>query len=285
MVERFKLACVQMLVSNNKLANLTRAKSHIQAAAKMGAHVVMLPECFNSPYDTKSFPQYAEPIPSRISELDVSLSPSIHMLSTAAKECQVHLVGGSIPETDGKHVYNTCTVYNKEGELVAKHRKVHLFDIDIPGKIRFKESDTLTAGSQLTTFKTELCTFGVGICYDLRFPEMASLLAQKAEVLLYPGAFNTTTGPKHWELLQRGRAVDNQVWVCTASPANNPESDYKAWGHSSIVNPWGEVVATTEEQEAIVVAEIDLVQVREMRQAIPVRSQRRSDLYTLSAKL
>jgi len=247
--------------------------------------MVMLPECFNSPYDTKCFPQYAEVIPMRRAEIDADLSPSVHMLSNAAKECKVHLVGGSIPERDGERFYNTCTVFNKEGEIVAKHRKVHLFDIDIPGKIRFKESEILSPGSQLTTFKTDLCTFGVGICYDIRFPEMAALLSQKASVLLYPGAFNTTTGPKHWELLQRARAVDNQVWVCTASPANNPDSDYKAWGHSSIVSPWGEVVATTAEKEDIVVAEIDLAQMREMRQSIPVRYQKRTDLYSLPTKL
>lgn len=243
----------------------------------------MLPECFNSPYDTKAFPQYAEPIPAKRADIDEKSSPSIRMLSDIAKELQVHLVGGSIPERDGEKLYNTCAVFNREGEIVAKHRKVHLFDIDIPGKIRFKESDILSPGGQLTTFQTEYCTFGLGICYDMRFPEMAGLLARKAEVLLYPGAFNTTTGPRHWELLQRGRAVDNQVWVCTASPANNPESGYQAYGHSSIVSPWGEVVATTQEHEDVVMAEIDLAVVREVRQAIPTRSQKRTDLYNLSA--
>ena len=118
---------------------------------------------------------------------------------------------GSIPERDGSNVYNTCIIVSPKGEIVAKHRKVHLFDIDVPGKITFKESDTLTGGSSMTTFNTEFGTIGVGICYDLRFPEQAAIMRQRGcNLMVYPGAFNMTTGPAHWELLQRARALDNQ---------------------------------------------------------------------------
>merc|ERR1719266_1807687 len=199
--------------------------------------MVVLPECFNCPYSNDSFPSYAEAIPKVGQSINPKTSPSCAMLSKVAREMQIYLVGGSIPEKGDSKIYNTCTVYNPKGELIAKHRKVHLFDIDVPGKIRFMESDTLTAGNTLTTFSTPWFDVGVGICYDIRFGEMATLTTQNENVglLVYPGAFNTTTGPLHWKLLSRARAVDNQVFVCVTSPARCPDSDYQAWGHTSIV--------------------------------------------------
>lgn len=196
------------------------------------------------------------------------------------------IVGGSIPERDADNrIYNTCTVYNPQGTLIAKHRKVHLFDIDVPGKITFKESDSLTRGDAPTVFETPWGTIGLGICYDIRFPEYAILLRRLgARIILYPGAFNMVTGPAHWELLQRGRAVDNQVFVATCSPARDTSSGgYVAWGHSSIITPWGDVLATTDENEAIVRAELELTKVDEMRSGIPCWSQKRADMYTLQS--
>lgn len=190
---------------------------------------------------------------------------------------------GSIPERDGSKVYNTCTVWGPDGTMLARHRKMHLFDICVPGGVTFRESDTLTAGDAVTTFDTPFCRFGVAICYDIRFPMLAALMRKAgAKVLLYPGAFNTTTGPKHWELLQRGRAVDNQCFVATASPARNPDSAYQAWGHSTVVDPWGAVVATTEHAPAVVVTDVDLTVADGIRTQIPVGVQERTDLYQLS---
>lgn len=196
------------------------------------------------------------------------------------------LCAGSIPERapDGK-IYNTSVVYGPDGELLTKHRKMHLFDIDIPGKITFKESETLSAGSELATFDTPYGKFGVGICYDLRFPHLALLLRQAGcQFLVYPGAFNTTTGPAHWELLQRARALDTQCYVATVSPARNPDSKYQAWGHSTAVNPWGEVLATTDEKAGIVYADCPLPRISEIRAQIPVGIQQRTDLYSLEWK-
>jgi omega-amidase len=181
------------------------------------------------------------------------------------------------------HLYNTCLVFAPDGGVVAKHRKVHLFDINVPGKMVFKESDTLSAGSAATWFDTPFARIGLGICYDIRFGEYAQLLSERgATMLIYPGAFNTTTGPMHWELLQRARAVDNQLWVLTCSPARSPDlKSYQAWGHSSVISPWGRVVATTGHQPAVVVADVDMKEVNDMRTSIPVRSQKRKDLYQL----
>ncbi|XP_013875688.1 omega-amidase NIT2 isoform X2 [Austrofundulus limnaeus] len=228
-MSRFRLAVVQLQVGSVKADNLSRARRLVKEAAGQGSRVVLLPECFNSPYGTNYFSSYAEKIPGE----------STQVLSEAAKESKVYLVGGSIPEEDSGKFYNTCAVFNPDGEMLLKHRKIHLFDIDVPGKIRFQESETLSPGSSLSMFDTPFCKVGVGICYDMRFAELAQLYSRKGcQLLVYPGAFNMTTGPAHWELLQRARAVDNQVFVATASPARDEAASYVAWGHSSVVNPW-----------------------------------------------
>ena len=197
-----------------------------------------------------------------------------------AAENNIYLIGGSFPEVKDAKLYNTCTVYNRAGKMIAVHRKAHLFDIDIPGKIKFKESDILSAGDEITIFDTEFGKIGLGICYDMRFPEMAMIAARKGAIaMVYPGAFNTTTGPLHWELLQRARAVDNQIYVAACSPARDLSADYHAYGHSSIVDPMANVVATCSEDEAVVVGEIDLEILQQTRSSIPVNSQRRFDIY------
>ncbi|KXS13324.1 carbon-nitrogen hydrolase [Gonapodya prolifera JEL478] len=263
------------MVGANKAENLLRARTKVLEAKDKGANVVVLPECFNSPYGVKFFPDYAEVIPGE----------STNALSAIAKDARVWLIGGSIPERDpsNSRLYNTCTVYNPTGTLVATHRKVHLFDIDVPGKIRFKESEVLTGGDKCTIVDTEYGKIGVAICYDIRFPELAMVAARRGAVaMIYPGAFNTVTGPLHWELLQRARAVDNQIYVACCSPARvqePKEGDYLAWGHSTVVNPSGAVVATTDEAEATVYHDIDPAEIAHWRSSIPVVSQRRFDVY------
>lgn len=266
----FRLAVVQLHVKKLKADNLNRAQSLVKEAASQGAKVVILPECFNSPYGTGYFAEYAEEIPGE----------STQVLSETAKECGIYLVGGSIPEKDKGKLFNTCSVFGPDGKLLVKHRKIHLFDIDVPGKIRFQESETLSPGSSLSMFETPYCKVGVGICYDMRFSELAQIYARKGcQLLVYPGAFNMTTGPAHWELLQRARALDNQVYVATASPARDDSASYVAWGHSSVVNPWGEVVTKAGSEETVVYADIDLQYLADVRKQIPITLQRRDDLY------
>ncbi|XP_022851869.1 omega-amidase, chloroplastic isoform X2 [Olea europaea var. sylvestris] len=234
-------------------------------------------EIWNSPYSNDSFPVYAE-------EIDTGFyaSPSTAMLSEVARLLNITIVGGSIPERSGEKLYNTCCVFGPDGKLKAKHRKIHLFDIDIPGKITFKESKTLTAGESPTIVDTEIGRIGIGICYDIRFQELATLYAARgAHLLCYPGAFNMTTGPLHWELLQRARAVDNQLYVATCSPARDVGAGYVAWGHSTLVGPFGEVLATTEHDEAIIISDIDYSQIELRRTNLPLEKQRRGDLYQL----
>ncbi|KAI5278346.1 Omega-amidase nit3 [Ascosphaera aggregata] len=203
-----------------------------------------------------------------------------------ARDANAYLVGGSIPEyvPATKKYYNTSLIFNPSGQLVGHHRKIHLFDIDIPGKITFRESDVLSPGDQLTI--VDLPDFGgriaIAICYDIRFPELAMLAARKenAFALIYPGAFNLTTGPLHWSLLGRARAVDNQVYVALCSPARDMASEYHAYGHSLVCSPNGEImVEAGEEEEQIVYAELDGQTIQDVRKGIPVNTQRRFDVY------
>lgn len=266
----FRAALVQCKVGPNRTENLQNAEKLVSQAKSLGVKLVSLPECFNSPYGTKFFEEYAEVIPN---------GPTCEMLSRTAKTNGVFLVGGTIPEIENKKLYNTCTVWNPEGKLIAKYRKMHLFDIDIPGGITFKESDVLSAGSELALFEIEGVKIGLGICYDLRFEELAKLYRlQGVEILIYPGAFNMTTGPIHFELLQRSRALDNQVYVLGISPAR-AEKGYIAWGYSQITDPWGKVIAQAKEGEEIVHAKIDLLECEKVRQQIPIIVQRRTDIY------
>ncbi|XP_021890712.1 omega-amidase, chloroplastic isoform X3 [Carica papaya] len=233
-VTKFKIALCQITVTTDKERNIAHARKMIEEAAAKGAKLVVLPEIWNSPYSNDSFPAYAEDI-----DAGGDASPSTAMLSEVARLLKITIVGGSVPERSGDRLYNTCCIFGSDGKLKAKHRKIHLFDIDIPGKITFMESKTLTAGETPTVVDTDVGRIGVGICYDIRFQELAMIYAARgAHLLCYPGAFNMTTGPLHWELLQRARAADNQLYVATCSPARDPSAGYIAWGHSTLVGPF-----------------------------------------------
>lgn len=279
-----KLALIQLASTADKAHNLSHARNKVLEATKQGAKIVVLPECFNSPYGTKYFSQYAETLlPSPPTEKQ---SPTFHALSKLAKEAQVYIVGGSIPERVGEEgpnekLYNTNLTFNPAGELIATHRKVHLFDIDIPGKITFRESDVLSPGNKITLVDLpEYGKIAIAICYDIRFPELATIAARKgAFLLLYPGAFNLTTGALHWELQARARAMDNQVYVGLCSPARDMEAEYHAWGHSMVVDPNAEILEQLEEKEAIVVQELKESRIEEVRKGIPLYTQRRFDVY------
>jgi omega-amidase len=276
-----KLALIQLASGADKSANLSSARSKVLEAASKGANLVVLPECFNSPYGVKYFAKYAETLlPSPPTK---EQSPSFHALSDMAKEAKAYLVGGSIPEywEETKKYYNTNLTFGPDGKLLATHRKVHLFDIDIPGKITFRESEVLSPGNKLTIVDLpEYGKIAVAICYDVRFPELAMVAARKgAFLLLYPGAFNLTTGALHWELQARARAMDNQVYVGLCSPARDMQADYNAWGHSMVVDPNAGIMAQLEEKEDIVYADLSGDKIEEVRKGIPIYTQRRFDVY------
>lgn len=246
-----RIALIQLKVGMDKTKNVTRAVNFIrQAVAEHQPKIIALPECFNSPYGTKHFKDFAEEIPNGYTS---------NSLSNIAKELGVYIIGGTIPEVDVKtsKIYNTCTIWSPNGSLMATYRKIHLFDINVEGGIKFKESDVLTGGNKLVVVEVENVKIGIGICYDMRFGELARIYRQKGcDLIFYPGAFNMTTGPLHWELLQRGRALDNQIYVATISPARDETAEYIAYGHSMIVDPWAKIVKSADETEQIVVADI-----------------------------
>ncbi|KAL7927862.1 carbon-nitrogen hydrolase [Trichoderma austrokoningii] len=276
-----KISCIQLASGADKDANLKHAAKKVAEAAQSGSKLVVLPECFNSPYGTNYFPKYAETLlpspPTR------EQSPSFHALSAMAADNGIYLVGGSIPELEpetGKY-FNTSLTFGPDGKLLATHRKTHLFDIDIPGKITFKESEVLSAGNKVTLVDLpEYGKIGVAICYDVRFPELATIAARRgAFALVYPGAFNLTTGALHWRLLAQGRAVDNQIYVAFCSPARDMSASYNAWGHSLIVNPMAKVLVEADENETTVQAELVGEDIAEARKNIPLNTQRRFDVY------
>ena len=179
-------------------------------------------------------------------------------------------------------VYNTAYVFDREGKQIGKHRKAHLFDINVEGGQCFKESDTLSPGERIGCFDTEFGKIGLCICYDFRFPETARLMAlDGAKVILVPAAFNMTTGPAHWELMFRQRAVESQCYVIGTAPARDPDSSYISWGHSIAVDPWGTILTQMDEKEGIRIIEIDLDYADKVRRELPLLAHRRTDLYEL----
>lgn len=272
----FKLSVCQMKVSQNKQENVNKAVSMIEAAAKNGSELVILPEMFNCPYDNSKFREFSE---------SVENGPTINAVCDAAGNNGIYVAAGSIPEYSEGKLYNTCALIGKDGKIIAKHRKVHLFDIDVEGRITFKESDVLARGDRITVADTELCKIGVAICFDIRFPELFRIMALKgANLIIVPGAFNMVTGPVHWELLLRSRAVDNQVFLAAASPARDMDAGYIAYGNSMVVDPWGSIIGRASDGEEIITCEIDFNQIDKIRSQLPLIRNLRSDIYEICEK-
>lgn len=270
-----RVALIQMSVTADKEKNIAAACEYIRRAAEQGADMAVLPEMFCCPYDNGCFRAYGEE----------AGGPAQMALSKAAAELGLYVVGGSLPELEGGRVYNTSYVYGRQGELLAKHRKVHLFDIDVAGGQRFMESDTLSPGDQITTFDTEFGLMGLCICFDLRFEELSRCMCLRGcQAIIVPAAFNMTTGPAHWELLFRQRAVDNQCFTLGCAPARDEQGSYVSYGNSIAVDPWGTVLCRADEKETILYADLDLSRVKAVRQQLPILSARRTDLYEIGEK-
>lgn len=267
-----KVALIQSRVYEQKEENLRRAEARIQEAAEAGAELVMLPEMFACPYRNDYFVLNAEE----------AGGVSYARMQAAAVQHGVLLVAGSIPEREGEKLYNTCFVFDRQGREIAKHRKMHLFDIAVKGGQHFRESDTFSAGDTVTVFESELGRFGLCICFDIRFPELMRCMALRgAQAILIPAAFNMTTGPAHWELAFRQRAVDNQLFTLGCSPARDRNGVYVPYGNSIVCSPWGEVLACAGAEEGILYADVDLRENERIRAQLPLLSARRTDVYRL----
>ncbi len=265
----FRLGLCQIGGSPDKDANIAKAEQYIREAAAGGAQVISLPEMWNCPYSNDYFRLFAEAPDGRC----------VTFMSGIARELGIYLIGGTIAElADGK-VYNTCFCFDRNGEIIGRHRKVHLFDIDVDG-YRFMESDTLTAGDSVTVIDTEFCRIGVAICYDVRFPELSRKMAlEGAKLIVLPAAFNTTTGPVHWDKLMQVRAMDNQVYFAANAPAQVEDGIFKAYGNSCIADPWSQFIAHADEKECVVYGDIDPDYVDKIRNQLPLLKHRRPEIY------
>lgn len=259
----FKIALVQIKGFSDKDKTIEKMRRKVIEAAETGADIIVLPEMWNCPYGTKFFREYGE------YEND---SRSLRELSSLAKETKTYIFGGTIAELDEDKVYNTCYIFDRNGNKIGKHRKHHLFDVDIKGKMRFKESDVLSPGDDITVVDTEFGKIGVAVCYDVRFARDFDIMTKElgAKAFIIPAAFNTTTGPKFWQIIMQGRAVDNQSFIMACAPALDKDAPYDAYGHSCVISPWGEVIKMAGYEESILTAKINMDEVDEARKQIPI---------------
>ncbi len=276
-MEKIKIAAIQMPTVADKMENVRTVKTYLEKIKDENPDFVILPEMFCCPYQTENFPIYAEK----------EGGPVWQQLSGYAKQYGIYLIGGSMPEKDAEgNVYNTSYIFDREGKQIGKHRKVHLFDIDVKGGQTFKESDTLTAGDSDTVFDTEFGKIGVMLCFDIRFPELSRMMVNDgAKVIFVPAAFNMTTGPAHWELSFRTRALDNQIYMVGCAPARDVSAGYISWGHSIVTDPWGRVTDMLDEKKGILLAELDMDYEEQVREELPLLKSRRKDIYQLSQNL
>ncbi len=270
-----KVALIQLRSTDDKAYNLEHAAGMIAEAAQGGTDVVVLPEMFCCEYKNSSFIASQEP----------AGGPAWSMLSAAAKEHGVWIIGGSIPEADGGRLYNTSFVFDRQGRQAARCRKSHLFDIAVKGGQHFRESDTFTPGDEIVTFDTEFGRLGLCICFDMRFPELARIMAMDgAWAVFCPASFNMTTGPAHWEIMFRSRAVESQVYTLGCAPARDVDGSYVSYANSIIVHPWGNIIERAGADECILRAEITESEAAAIREQLPLMSARRTDMYNLERR-
>jgi predicted amidohydrolase len=255
-------AAIQMSTGTDKASNLAKSEHLIGLAAARGARFVALPEVFNWRGKRSDEAEAAESIEGQTSIL----------MGRLARDLEVYLLAGSITEHapgEAKR-FNTSMLFGPDGELLTVYRKIHLFDVDLPGRVTIKESDAKIPGSEVVTAATALGTVGLSVCYDLRFPELYRRLAfAGARILTIPSAFTFTTGEAHWDILIRARAVENQCYVIAPAQFGMNVHGFSDYGNSMIVDPWGRVLARASDQEGVVVAPLDMEYLERVRRELP----------------
>jgi len=266
---QLRVGAVQMRSTGDLVQNLTTCGALTAQAAAEGARLVVLPECF-------ALLGRGEGEKLAIAEtLEHKTGPVMTMLRDLATKHGVWIVGGGMAETvagDPERTYNTAVVVDPSGELVARYRKIHLFDVDIPGGAVLRESDATAPGEDLVVVDIEGAPVGLSICYDVRFPELYRKLVKDmgAQVLLVPAAFTAHTGAAHWHLLLRARAVENQAWVVAAAQWGRHNDKRESFGHTLVVDPWGAIAGERAEGDGVVVAMLDGATVEKRRAQMPV---------------
>jgi predicted amidohydrolase len=260
-------AAVQMTASSSKEENLAKAETFVRLAAERGASLIVLPEVFAWRGPRAEEPAQVETIP----------GPMTERLAALARRHGIYLLAGSFLEkSDEARSYNTSLLLNPDGVILAHYRKIHLFDVDIAGQVRVKESDTKKPGQEVVACQTPLGVFGLSVCYDLRFPELYRDLASKgAEVMFVPSAFTFPTGAAHWEPLLRARAIENQAYVIAPNQIGKNAHGFADYGNSMIIDPWGKVIARAADKECFITAEIDRDYLEKVRRELPCLAHRR----------
>ena len=263
-------AVIQMQSTRDQQDNCARARRLIDQAAHHGARLIALPEYFlglGTPAD----------IVAQAQSLD---GPLLQAFRAQARQLEIYLLLGTIPERapEPDKVYNTSLLLGPEGQILARYRKLHLFEINIPGQVTFRESSYILPGRDTVavTLPMEQFTVGLAICYDLRFPELfRGLVDQGAEIIIVPAAFSQVTGRDHWETLLRARAIENQVYILAPAQSHHPDQSLKTYGRSMIVDPWGLILAQAPDREEIIYARLDRQYLLQLRTELPCLANRR----------
>jgi predicted amidohydrolase len=255
----------QLNTGTDRAANLRSAGNLLDRAAAAGADLAVLPE-----YVDHLGPGSGAPEPVG--------GPFTSFFATAAAELDMWIVAGSFHESgpDAGYTYNTSLVFDRSGALVAEYRKMHLYDVEIPGRVSYRESATVLAGNAPVTCDVDGVRLGLSICYDLRFPELyRRLAAAAAKVIVVPAAFMLHTGRDHWEVLLRARAIENQCYVLAAAQIGDHEPGRTCFGRSMVVDPWGTVIAQACDAVTVAVADLDLDRLERIRTELPSLRNRR----------
>jgi predicted amidohydrolase len=262
-----KVAVCQLNARDDRGANLGAALDLLKRAADAGADVALLPE-----YTDYLGPSAGTPQPEG---LDGSYAS---FFSDAARALGINILAGSFHETgpDDGHTFNTLPVFDRSGSLVAAYRKIHLYDVEIPGRVSYRESSSVSPGSETMVVPVDGVSVGLSICYDLRFPELYRRLAiAGASVLVVPAAFMLHTGRDHWEVLLRARAIENQCYVVAAGQIGDHDPARTCFGRSMVIDPWGTVVAQMPDEVGIITADLDLERLDRIRLELPSLANRR----------
>jgi len=273
--KKIGISLVQMHVTKDKDANITTAIRLIRTAVqKHNPKVVVLPEYFNNFFDKLTADDVAELIPK---------GETYTALKNIARELRIYLVGGSILERDDKNknvLYNTCMVFNPTGDLIAKHRKIHLTDMEMDYDFKIKETDVLKRGHTLTMFDVDGIKVGLGIGYDLNFTELATLYRKNGcDMLIYPVVYPARLGIMHWDHVNRARAIDNQLFVVGVSPARDTTKEFTCYGHSMVVDGHGRILVRGDDTEDILYCDVDLMDLDKYRDQIKLLGHKRTDVY------
>jgi len=269
---RLRVAAAQMTATEDVDANLATARRLVYRAADSGAALVALPENFAF---LGSDRDHRLAIAEALAE---GAGPILTAMKTLAREAQVHLLLGGFPERSEHpgHIYNTAVLLAPDGSVTATYRKIHLFDVDLPGGAQFRESESVTPGHDVVVARLPWGGLGLSVCYDLRFPELYRQLTNSgARVLAIPSAFTAETGKDHWHVLLRARAIENQAFVVAAAQWGLHGGKRVSYGHALVADPWGVVLAECGNHEGLAVADLDFTYQDNVRRNLPCLEHRR----------